>query len=183
MTSILGSKKVWIIGIVAATIIVIGFGISHARAAIMEQSAMTMATAGNYGQIPQLNGSINVGKTVKNFINDNVKVSFSQASKIASKQIVNGTLVGGHLGVVQGYLVYTFYAVNTANQTGHLVVVDPGNGKALYTSESQPMFGQFGPWKTYGFGESCHGQFGSWNTYGYNGGIWQQNSPLGMDKW
>ncbi len=70
-----------------------------------------------------------------NFLKDNLKVSFLQASEIAGKQVVNGTIVAGHLGVVRGYLVYTFFVLNTQDQTRHLIMVDAGNAKVLYTSQ------------------------------------------------
>lgn len=174
--SIFVNKKVWIIGLVAIAVVLIGFGISSARAAVMEQREMAMTAGGNYAQIPQINGSINVGQAVKNAIHDNLKVSFLQASEIAGKQVVNDTLVGGHMGVVQGYLVYPFYAVNAGNQTGHLVVIDAGNGKVLYISASQSMFGQFCPWERYGTGAPWHGPTGSWNASTYGGNMWQHTS-------
>jgi hypothetical protein len=98
---------------------------------------------------------------------DNLKVSFLQSSEIAAKQIANGTIVGGHLGVMQGYLVYTFFVLNPQNQTGHLTIVDAGNGKVLYTSHgvSRGSFGQspgFGPFGTFGplVGHGFGGGFG-----------------------
>ena len=120
-------------------------------------------------QLPTINGSINAGQTVKNFIKDNLKVSFVQASEIAGKQIANGTIVSGHLGVVQGYLVYTFFIVNGQDHTGHLIIVDAGNGKVLYTSQGQtigsfgpPVFGPFGLWRAAGF---WHGSIGPWTEH------------------
>jgi hypothetical protein len=73
--------------------------------------------APGYTQLPTIAGSVNVGQTAINFLKDNLKVSFLQASEIAGKQVVNGTIVAGHLGVVRGYLVYTFFVVNTQDQT------------------------------------------------------------------
>lgn len=122
-----------------------------------------------FTQLPTITGSVNAGQTVKNFIKDNLKVSFVQASEIAAKQIANGTIVGGHLGVVQGYLVYTFFAMNAQNKTGFLVIVDTGNGHVLYTSQGQsigsfgpPLFGPFGLWRAAGFGGFWHGLVGPW---------------------
>ena len=109
-------------------------------------------------------------QTTKNVIKDNLKVSFSQAADIAGKQITNGTVIGGHLGVVQGYLVYTFFGVNPETHTAYHTIIDAGNGKVLYTSPGQQMdrggffgtaralSGPFGPHGlTGGFG---HGPFG-----------------------
>ncbi|MDQ3836933.1 MAG: hypothetical protein M3270_08375 [Thermoproteota archaeon] len=137
-----------------------------------EQRMMMMMTLGE--GMPRINGSVNVADEATNFINENVKVSFMAAAQTAQGQIANGTVLGGHLGVLQGYLVYTFFVANTYNQTGHLIVVDSGNGNVLYTSESQ-SFGallhsmMLGPW-----GEN--GRFGGWHGHGkphwFGGGIW-----------
>jgi len=42
-------------------------------------------------------------------LKDNLKVSFPQASEIAAKQIANGTVVEGQMGIVQGYVAYAFF--------------------------------------------------------------------------
>jgi uncharacterized membrane protein YkoI len=68
------------------------------------------------------------------FIKNNQKVSFQQASEIAAKKTANGTVIGGHLGVVQGYLVYVFYIGNIQNKISYLTLVDPGNGDVLYNN-------------------------------------------------
>jgi hypothetical protein len=73
-------------------------------------------------------------------------------------------VLGGHIGVAQGYLVYTFFVVNPENQTRYKVIVDPGNGHVLYTSQSNALgtFGHGGP-----------GMFGhdgaKWMRHGFNG--------------
>ena len=108
----------------------------------MNTTTTTMARAG-YGGLPNITGSVNVGQTAKSFIKDNLKIPFSQAADIAGKQITNGTVVGGHLGVVQGYLVYKFFTMNPTTHTGYLTIVDAGNGKVLYTSQGQQMGGRF----------------------------------------
>jgi hypothetical protein len=160
------------------------WGLSPAIAAVNQ----TINNAGpGFGQVPNITGSINTGQTVKNIIKDNLKVPFQQASEIAAKQIPNGTIIGGHLGIVQGYLVYTFFAVNSQDHTGHMIIVDAGNGKVLYTSHGQPlgsfalqMFGPFGVWRAHGFGPFggfgpgigfWHGPFGPWQTHIPAGGF------------
>jgi uncharacterized membrane protein YkoI len=145
---------------------------SLSQATAQEERGMMMTTLGE--GIPQINGSVNVAHGATNFINENVKVSFMAAAQTAQGQISNGTVLGGHLGVLQGYLVYTFFVANTYNQTGHLVVVDSGNGNVLYTSEGQ-SFGALihsmilGPWDE-------NGRFGGWHGHGkppwFGGGIW-----------
>jgi hypothetical protein len=169
------SKKVFIpAAIVAVAIGLTIWGLSPAIAAVNQ----TINNAGpGFLQVPNITGSINTGQTVKNFIKDNLKVPFQQASEIAAKQIANGTILGGHLGIVQGYLVYTFFAVNSQDHTGHMIIVDAGNGKVLYASQGQPlgsfgsMFGPFGALRAHGFspfggfGGFWHGQFAPWQTH------------------
>ena len=154
-----------------------------ALSAILVASSLSQATAqeqkrimmSSFGEgIPQINGSVNVGNEASSFINENVKVSFVSAAQTAQGQVTNGTVLGGHLEALQGYLVYTFFVANLDNQTGHMVVVDSGNGSVLYTSEGQ-AFGAFnhpmmlGPWSdNSGFGE-WHGQG---KPHWFGGGNW-----------
>src|SRR5215831_858980 len=116
-----------------------------------------------FSTIPKINGSVNVIENIKNMFKENAKVSFTAASETAQKQIPNGTILGGHIGVTQGYLTYTYFVVDPTKQTGYRVIIDAGNGKVLYTSQGLPtgpfnhqqgprMFGPFGA-----------GGFGHWN--------------------
>ena len=77
----------------------------------------------------KITGSVNIGDAIKNFTKNNQKVPFSAASATAEKQVANGNVLGGHIGIAQGYLVYTFFVVNPENQTGYKVIVDAGNGQ------------------------------------------------------
>jgi uncharacterized membrane protein YkoI len=175
----LANKKVLIpAAIVAVAVGLTLYGLSPAIAAVNQ----TMnGVAPGYAQMPKINGSISVEQTATNFMKDNIKVSFPQAAEIAAKQIPNGTLVGGHLGVVQGYLAYTFFVLNpqNQNQTGHLTIIDAGNGKVLYTSQgvSGGHFGQspvLGPFGTFGHGFTgtfWHGPFGAWGFHGFGNGL------------
>jgi hypothetical protein len=126
--------------------------------------------------LPQINGSVSVANETTNFINENVNVSFVEAARTAQGQVTNGTLFGGHLGIVQGYLIYTFFVSEIDNQTGHLVVVDPGNGSVLFTSAGQ-SFGSFGHQMPFGlWGGHGHGGIGQWHGPGkphwFGGGMW-----------
>src|SRR5919202_1074557 len=76
------------------------------------------------GRIPQTNGSISVKDNIKNFIKKNVKIPFISAAETAQKQIANGTLLGGHLGLTQGYLTYTYFVIDPVKETVHKVIVD-----------------------------------------------------------
>ncbi|MDQ5875406.1 MAG: hypothetical protein M3288_01045, partial [Thermoproteota archaeon] len=102
-------------------------------------------------------------------------VSFVTAAQTAQQQVVNGTVLGGHMGVVQGYLVYTFFVAEIDNQTGRLVVVDTGNGNVLFTSEGQ-SFGSFGHPMAFGNWDG-HGGIGQWHGPGkphwFGGGMWR----------
>jgi hypothetical protein len=146
------------------------------QATAQEQQRQRMMMMPGFGEgLPQINGSVSLANETSNFINENVKVSFPAAAQSAQGQITNGTVLGGHLGVLQGYLVYTFFVSDTDNQLGHLVVVDSGNGSVLFTSEGHP-FGSFGhpiglgPW-------SGHGGIGQWHGPGkphwFGGGMWR----------
>ena len=96
--------------------------------------------------------------------------------------------MGGHIGVTQGYLTYTYFVANPTNDTAHMVIVDAGNGHVLYTSGGkqigswgQPMFGPFGYGRgghegfggASGFGPFGHG-FGPFHGGGFGpfGGFW-----------
>ena len=170
------SKKVIIVVAVLAvgalSAVLVVSSLAQATAQQEQQQRMMMSWSGQ--GLPQINGSVSLANEASNFINENVKVSFVAAAQTAQGQVTNGTVLGGHIGIVQGYLVYTFFAADAANQTGHLVVVDAGNGHVLYTSEGQSLgsFGNpmmFGAW-------GGHGGFGEWhglgNQHRFGGGMW-----------
>lgn len=152
------SKKVLIPAIVAAVAIGAIFVVPGAVAAAQEQEMNR--------NMPQISGTVNVRDAVNDYLNENVKVSFAEATETAQAEVENGTIVGGHLGVVQGYLVYKFFIVDTENDTGYMTIIDAGNGEVLYTSEGMEMNGMgFGG---HGFGGGWHGQ-GHWKGHG---GFW-----------
>src|SRR5215831_13756730 len=144
--------------VVAVAAALVFWGLPQAIAVGINQTINSTAP-----QLPRFTGSVNVGQALKNFTKDNIKVSFLEAASIAAKQTTNGTIVGGHLGVVQGYLVYTFVATNAQSKTGFLTIVDAGNGHILYTSQGITI-GSFGP--------SMFGPFGLWRAAGF-GGFWR----------
>lgn len=146
---------------------------SLAQATAQEQQQQRMMTGFGEG-IPQINGSVSVVNETSNFIKENVKVSFVAAAQTAQGQVANGTVLGGHLGVVQGYLVYTFFVADADSQRGHLVIVDAGNGDVLHTSEGR-SFSSFGPPMMFGRWGG-HTGFGEWHGLGkphwFGGGMW-----------
>lgn len=170
MSTNLLSKKVVIVAIIAAgAMAAVLFVPPVVQAAAQQQQQQKMMMWAGEG-VPQINGSVSVANETSNFINENAG-SFVTAAETAQGQVDNGRVLGGHLSVVQGYLVYAFFVANTTNQTGHMVVVDAGNGEVLYTSEGHAL-GSFGPmsghWGGHGYGGS-HG--GPWK--GHNWGMWR----------
>jgi uncharacterized membrane protein YkoI len=168
------NKKV----IIVAAVLAVG-----ALSAVLVVSSLAQATAQEQQQrmmtgfgegIPQINGSVSVVNETSNFIKENVKVSFVAAAQTAQGQVANGTVLGGHLGVVQGYLVYTFFVADADSQRGHLVIVDAGNGDVLHTSEGR-SFSSFGPPMMFGRWGG-HTGFGEWHGLGkphwFGGGMW-----------
>jgi len=127
---------------------------------IFAQETTTNSTTAQSNQttrmeIPQLNGSVNVQQQTNQFLQDSVQVPFATALQTAQADVGNGTAISGHLGIVQGYLVYTFKLANFDAQTTRIVIVDAGNGSVLYTSGDMPLF--------FGGGLGCSGG-------GYGGG-------------
>jgi uncharacterized membrane protein YkoI len=170
------SKKVIIVvailAVGAVSFILVASSIAQATTAQQQQHQRMMGMMWSGQGIPQINGSVSVANEAINFINENVKIPFVAAAETAQGQVTNGTVLGGRLGVVQGYLVYTFFVANTTNQTGHLTVVDAGNGDVLYTSESQPL-GSFGHPMMFGL-------WGGHGGYGGGGGPWKGH---GLELW
>ncbi len=169
MSTNLLSKKVIIVAILAVGAIAAILAASSIAQATAQQDRQKMMWSGE--GMPEINGSVSVADEARNFINENVKVSFVAAAETARGQVDDVNVLGGHLGLVQGYLVYTFFVANTANQTGHLTVIDAGNGEVLYTSEGQSLgsFGHsmYGHWGGHGYG----GWGGPWNGHGW--GMWR----------
>src|ERR687893_1691341 len=112
------------VGALSAVLVVSSLAQAIAQEQQEGQQRRMMIWAGE--GLPQINGSVSVANEASNFINENVNVSFVAAAQTAQGQVTNGTVLGGHLGVVQEYLVYTFVLADTANQMGHLVIVDAG---------------------------------------------------------
>jgi uncharacterized membrane protein YkoI len=164
------NKKALLISAIVGVGILLSAGIFTASPIgnLWAQQQMITKNASMYDNIPKINGSVNVGQQIKNFFKEGMKIPFTTATETAQKQITNGTVLGGHLGVTQGYLTYTYFVVNPINGTGYKVIVDAGNGKVLYTSEGLPMASLASSWKGHG---SWHGFEGSWEGHG-PGGFW-----------
>jgi uncharacterized membrane protein YkoI len=130
--------------------------ITIATVFIAQSASAQTNNATNMNNSPQINGSINVQQQANKFIQDNVKVSFNTAASTAQAQVDGGAVVAGHLGVVQGYLVYTFNVVNYDQGTSKIVIVDAGDGQVLFTSDSLPL--QHGGVGVFGGGPMAFGK-------------------------
>ena len=121
--------------------------------------------------VPQINGSVNVREQANQFIQDSMQVPFATALESAQAEVGNGTAISGHLGVVQGYLVYIFKIANFDAETSRIVIVDAGNGAVLHTSGDMPLyFGGLGCGGGGGDG-GHHKGFGShWGNHDRSGG-------------
>jgi uncharacterized membrane protein YkoI len=196
------NKKIAIPAIVAVAAMLAGIGVFGPSAIAQQQMNGNNSNGNTYNSggmvstmnvtnqtMPKINGTLNVIQIIK----DKIKVSFSEAASTAQKQISNGTVVAGHIGVVQGYLVYTFIIVDTTNHSIHNVIVDAGNGKVLYTSPAHTMgsfgehFGGFGAAHEHGmmmmhkFGMMMHGFGGEKMMNRTNSTAqWQMMSPNNM---
>jgi uncharacterized membrane protein YkoI len=119
-------------------------------------------------EIPQLNGSVNVREQANQFIQDNVQVPFATALETAQAEVGNGTVISGHLGIVQGYLVYIFKVANFDAETSRIIIVDAGNGAVLHTSGDMPLY--FGGLGCGGGGGGHHKGFGNhWGNHDRGG--------------
>ena len=161
--------------ILSSVIVVVGVLLLvtiYAASPLGHLSAQQMVMNDNFSKhetMPRINGSINVGQEIKNFFHENTKVPFNTAAETALQQVPNGMVLGGHIGVTQGYLTYTFFVVVPAGEAGHKVIVDAGNGKVLHTSESFPLSSFASSWKGHGQ-EQWNGFHGSWKPM--FGGSW-----------
>ena len=155
----LRSKNVLIVAILTfgvRSIMLVASSIAQASAQQHQQYHHRMMSWSEEG-IPHINGSVSLANKTSNFINENVRLQFIAAAQNAQGRVTNETVFDGHLDTVQGYIVYKFFVANTANQTGHLITMDSGNGKVLCTLDGQPL-GSFDQ-------SSMHGHLGGGHDY------------------
>jgi hypothetical protein len=81
---------------------------------------------------PEISGSIDAGSEVMS----EAETGFVRAAEIAT-DAGNGTVIGGHMTIEQGYLVYVFRVL--AGDVVKTVIVDAGNGEVLHVSEGIEM--------------------------------------------
>ncbi|HYF99926.1 MAG TPA: hypothetical protein VD815_07530 [Candidatus Saccharimonadales bacterium] len=149
-----------------------------------QPSNMTSSKMGEIfsDQSPKINGSVNVLEKTHAAIENDLKTSFNQAADIATNQSNNDTiLLGGHLDIDQGYLVYKFFAINPTNHTGYKTIVDAGNGAVLYKSEEIQMMNFFD--RSGGQDRGWHGLPGISGEHGYGHGQQQTHKSFGFGHW
>lgn len=88
-----------------------------------------------YGEfsIPEISGTITISETSDDY-SDKAQIALSVAMAVSENSIENGKAMWGKLDVTQGFLVYKIGVLANDN-IFHKVVVDAGNGEALYVSE------------------------------------------------
>jgi uncharacterized membrane protein YkoI len=121
----------------------------------------TNATNNNALTAPNINGSVSIQNATNDFVKNNMKITFIDAANTAKGQVPNGVVVGGRLSDVQGFLVYSFSVANYDAGTMKIVIVDAGNGQALYTSNDLPLYNG-------GIGGGCPGGAG-WGGMHHHG--------------
>ena len=124
----IANKKVMVlsavIGVLVASVILAAIFIAYTALssvyAAQPSNSTRSCTIPESGQVLKMVGSINTVQATKDVMKYNLKVSFSQAADTATRQITNGILVGGHVGVVQGKI----FGVNPETHTAYHIVVD-----------------------------------------------------------
>ncbi|AIF83001.1 Peptidase propeptide domain-containing protein [Candidatus Nitrososphaera evergladensis SR1] len=154
MSGLTGNEKKRLF--IPALLSAIGFAVASLAAVVVTMPSASAQvpvnpTEGNATQQTssfslQTNGTINAKQAAKDFLNENLNATFVDASDTAENQVANGTVVSGHLDVVQSFLVYNTTVANLDNSTVYSVFIDPSNGRVLGTSEARPLstIGQVG---------------------------------------
>src|ERR671919_1444826 len=157
------NKQVAVFGGLAIALAIVAIVLSIPLREISAQETNSTQPNVMRAEVPQLNGSVNIRDQANQFLQDSVQVPFATALETAQAQVGNGTAISGSLGIVQGYLVYTFKLANFDAQTSRIVIVDAGNGSVLYTSGDMPLY--FG-------GVGCGGGVGGGHHKGFFGNHW-----------
>ncbi|MEW6604497.1 MAG: hypothetical protein AB1351_07380 [Thermoproteota archaeon] len=81
-----------------------------------------------------IEGSVNITEQMTNQVLSEAEVAFPEAAMIATDAVAGEKVLSGNLGVIQGFLVYTFVVVDGDNRI-YTAIIDAGDGEVLYTSE------------------------------------------------
>ena len=123
MTSI-SKRKITVPALIAATIFAI---------TIVSFSPINASAEYDQFSIPEISGTITIDEGSDDD-SDDVKIALSVAMAVSENSVENGKAMWGKLDVVQGFLVYKI-GVLANDDVFHKVVVDAGNGEALYVSD------------------------------------------------
>lgn len=126
------NKNLLLIGVLALTAS-ITTGILVSTYTQQAATAQNQNSTSNTGAVPlkNLTGSVQVFPRLSQTIQSKANVSLSAAATNAEKAVgPNSHVISAHLGVVNGFLVYTAHVVDAGNNI-HRVIVDAGNGKVL----------------------------------------------------
>lgn len=145
--TMLGSKRnrtTAILAVTAAVAALAAFGIlgrpifADSNNSTQAPEVMKVLNGTNFAmfkaKMPAINGTVDI----RNILRDSTKVDFVAAASAAKGAVGSGTVLGGALGIVQGYLVYNFEVMDSGNKV-HNVMVDAGSGSVLYTSDGFDM--------------------------------------------
>ena len=84
--------------------------------------------------------------------------------KLATTESSMGHVLGGHLGVTEGFLAYTYLVANPSDKILHKVIIDAGNGQVSSASEGTSLES---------FGQLRHENFEHWKGHhGFFRGLW-----------
>jgi hypothetical protein len=82
------------------------------------------------------NGSIQVSNALSQMIQSRVHTTLSNAATSAEKIVgINSHATSANLREERGYLVYTVQVID-GNNDAHKVIVDPGNGRVLFSRQT-----------------------------------------------
>jgi uncharacterized membrane protein YkoI len=172
------SKKVLITSVLGVGILLSTFFLVSPLVSTMAQQQQLLGTnetiLNQYKPGATINGSVNIADNIVNFLEENTKIPFTTAAETAQQQIINGTVLGGHLGVTEGFLAYTYLVANPSHKIIHKVVIDARNGQVLSASEGTSLES---------FGQLRHENFEHWKGHhGFFGGLWN-SMPFGSAPW
>jgi len=173
------SKKVLITSVLGVGILLSAiFLVSPLVSTMAQQQQQLLGTnetiLNQYKPGATINGSVNIADNIVNFLEENTKIPFSTAAETAQQQIINGTVLGGHLGVTEGFLAYTYLVANPSDKIIHKVIIDAGNGQVLGASEGASLES---------FGQLRHENFEQWKGHhGFFRGLWN-SLPFGSVPW
>jgi uncharacterized membrane protein YkoI len=87
----------------------------------------------------KMTGSIPLQSTISQALRSEIQVPMTEAITTAQSTVGgNSSVVAAFLRPLKGFLVYNI-GIMGANNTLHKVIVDPGNGEVLFTSEGRQL--------------------------------------------